>query len=136
MQKQGSGTPSVRISMTAPARIRTALAALTLAIGASTALAAPKDWTITLLPGVGNDAAIATAVNERGDVVGDSYPVDPATGGSGAPRATLWTNGVPQDLGNGDAFDVNAGGTIAGTHFPGGESLWTNGQWAGVGVGP
>ena len=107
-----------------------------LSLGAAAALAvpAPKDWTITLLPGVGNDAAIARAVNDRGDIVGDSYPLTP-TGASGAPRATLWVNGVAQDLGNGDAFDVNQGGTIAGTHFPGGESLWSDGQWSALGVG-
>ncbi|HZZ94022.1 MAG TPA: hypothetical protein VFE23_15785 [Usitatibacter sp.] len=108
---------------------------LLLSLGAVAALATPNDWTITLLPGVGNDAAIARSVNDRGDIVGDSYPVDAQTGGSGAPRATLWTNGVAQDLGNGEAFDVNAGGTIAGTHFPGGESLWNGGQWTALGVG-
>jgi len=122
--------------MRAPTRFASHLASLILAFGATTALAAaPNDWTITLLPGVGNDAAVANAVNNRGDIVGDSYPVDPATGGSGAPHATLWVNGVAQDLGNGDAFDVNAAGTIAGTHFPGGESLWIEGEWHALGVG-
>ncbi|HET9652591.1 MAG TPA: hypothetical protein VFP36_10385 [Usitatibacter sp.] len=94
-----------------------------------------KEWTITLLPAVGNDAAIAEAVNDRGDIVGESFPVDPATARSGAPRVTRWVSGMPQDLGNGEAFDVNARGTIAGTHFPGGESLWKDGQWQPLGVG-
>ena len=120
--------------MHALGRLAIRFVCLALTFASATAFAA-NGWTITLLPGVGNDAAMAKAVNDRGDIVGDSYPLDPATGRSGAPRATLWVNGVAQDLGNGEAFDVNAGGTIAGTHFPGGESLWTNGQWAALGVG-
>jgi probable HAF family extracellular repeat protein len=117
------------------ARTTARLALLVLALGATAAPASPRDWTITLLPGIGNDSAIAEAVNDRGDVVGESFPVDPATGRSGSPRATRWVNGVPRDLGMGEAFDVSARGTIAGTHFPGGESLWKDGEWTALGVG-
>ena len=108
---------------------------LFVALGAAAALASPKDWSIVMLPGIGNDSAIAEAVNDRGDVVGESFPVDPATGASGSPRATLWVSGVAQDLGPGEAFDVSSRGTIAGTHFPGGESLWKDGRWQPLGVG-
>jgi probable HAF family extracellular repeat protein len=123
--------------MTATARNALLVAALLLTFGVAPApaTAAARDWSITLLPGVGNDAAIARAVNDRGDIVGESYPVDAASGGSGAPRATLWVDGVAQDLGNGEAFDVNSAGAIAGTHFPGGEALWRDGQWQILGVG-
>jgi len=120
-------------------RLAAGIALLAMGFGAADVLAAStasaKGWTITLLPGIGNDSAIARAVNDRGDIVGESSPVDPSTGLSAPPRATLWVNGVPQDLGNGEAFDVNARGTIAGTHFPGGESLWEDGQWHALGVG-
>jgi probable HAF family extracellular repeat protein len=116
-------------------RFVTRLSLLILGFGVTAAFAAAKPWTITLLPGAGNDAAIAEAVNDRGDIVGESYPVDAATGLSGAPRVTLWVGGDPQDLGNGEAFDVNSRGTIAGTHFPGGESLWHDGVWQALGIG-
>jgi probable HAF family extracellular repeat protein len=119
-----------------PIRFVTRIALFLSSLAAAAVLAAsPRDWTITLLPGIGNDSAIARAVNDRGDIVGDSSPIDPSTGLSAPPRATLWVNGVPQDLGNGEAFDVSSRGTIAGTHFPGGESLWEDGQWRALGVG-
>jgi probable HAF family extracellular repeat protein len=127
-----SHCPACEDAMTA--RFAPVLVSAMFSFGAAAA-PAPTGWTITLLPGVGNDAAIAMAVDDRGDIVGDSYPVDQVTGASGAPHATLWTNGIPEDLGNGDAFDVNAEGAIAGTHFPGGESVWRGGQWSALGVG-
>jgi probable HAF family extracellular repeat protein len=121
--------------MTPTARTTLLGAALFLTLNAAPAAASVGGWSITLLPGVGNDAAIARAINDRGDIVGDSYPVDAASGGSGAPRATLWVDGVAEDLGNGEAFDVNSAGAIAGTHFPGGEAVRVDGQWQALGVG-
>jgi probable HAF family extracellular repeat protein len=50
-------------------------------------------------------------------------------------HVTLWRNGVAQDLGPGEAFDVNAHGDIAAVHFPGGESLWKDGTWTVLGAG-
>jgi probable HAF family extracellular repeat protein len=92
-----------------------------------------KAWTITQLPtlGAGGDAM---AVNNRGDIVGDSVVFDSAAN-TFRLRTTRWRAGVPEDLGNGEAFDVNEHGTIAGTHFPGGEALFRDGVWTQLGVG-
>lgn len=62
-----------------------------------------------LYPGFSTPADI----NDQGDIVGSSY--DPTTGRT---TATLWTNGVPEDLGsllvNSAATEINNEGTIIG----------------------
>jgi len=117
-------------------------AAFVFALLAAAALAAPtkplalpsKQWTITQLPGLGGVGAEAMALNDRGDIVGQSFVFDPSTS-NWHPRVTRWINGVPEDLGAGQAWDVNDHGTIAGSVFPTLESLWRDGAWRGLGVG-
>jgi len=94
-----------------------------------------KSWTITQLPTVaGSAGGDAMAVNNRGDIVGDSLVFD-ASANTFRPHTTRWQAGVPEDLGQGEAFDVNDHGTIAGTHFPGGEAVFRDGAWTVLGVG-
>jgi probable HAF family extracellular repeat protein len=73
-----------------------------------------------LPPLAGDSVSAATALNDRGDVVGISGICDIAVGQRSAIHAVRWQNGVPQDLGNigGDAWNtptaVNARGDIVG----------------------
>ncbi len=64
-----------------------------------------KDVTIKELPPLGDDeTSAATAINERGDVVGISGACADAVGGFSARHSVLWRNGVPtriDDFGGG-----------------------------------
>ncbi len=99
-----------------------------------------------LLPYPGNSTSAATAINERGQVVGISGECDVAVGRRSAARAVLWENGIPRDIGNlGGEFwhtpmAINDRGDIVGFgNPPGGDIdgnnlrafLWT--RAAGIG---
>jgi probable HAF family extracellular repeat protein len=79
------------------------------------------DGTVQELPPLpGDSTSAATAINDRGQVVGISGDCFIAVGFSSARHAVLWQNGVPIDLGNigGDAWntptEINNHGTIIG----------------------
>ncbi len=61
----------------------------------------PKLTEITQLPPYpGDPDSAATAINDKGQVVGISGLCSNAVGGASARHALLWENGVPSDLGN------------------------------------
>jgi probable HAF family extracellular repeat protein len=61
----------------------------------------PKVGAITQLsPIPGDPDSAATAINDKGQVVGISGLCSNAVGGASAEHAVLWQNGVPTDLGN------------------------------------
>jgi probable HAF family extracellular repeat protein len=61
----------------------------------------PKLTEITQLPPYpGDPDSAATAINDKGQVVGISGLCSNAVGGASAKHALLWENGVPTDLGN------------------------------------
>lgn len=103
---------------------------LAFAFAAASAVAAPRDWTITTLPSLPSAKPFGTAqaINNRGDIVGWSYVYDPAIDSSRG-YATLWQGGLLYNLGEGSATAVNDRGTITGTR--GGLSIWEDGatQW-------
>ena len=85
---------------------------------------------VTDLGSLGGGFAMATAVNERRQVVGFSWAAD------GQPHAFSWKDGVMTDLGTGtgyssDAVDVNERGDILGTvsveGFGGQPVIWRHG---------
>ena len=63
-----------------------------------------------LQPLPGDSTSAATAINDRGQVVGISGACGQAVGSVSAAHAVLWQNGVPMDLGNigGDAWNTPA----------------------------
>jgi probable HAF family extracellular repeat protein len=73
-----------------------------------------------LLPLAGDSTSAATAINDRGQVVGISGDCGVAVGSVSARHAVLWEDGIPQDLGNigGDAWNtptaINNHGMIVG----------------------
>src|SRR6266478_6389813 len=73
-----------------------------------------------LPPLPGDSTSAATAINDRGQVVGISGDCGVAVGSVSAKHAVLWEHGVPIDLGNigGDAWNtptaINNHGTIVG----------------------
>lgn len=87
----------------------------------------PKKGDLQDLPPVGDDSSsAATAINEKGQVVGISGRCDRARGRFSAARAVLWENGVPRELPNlgGVAWNtptaINHHGDAAGfSDFPG-----------------
>ena len=87
----------------------------------------PKDGQIQELPPLPLDtSSAATAINERGQVVGISGTCDRAFGRFSAAHAVIWEDGTPTDLGNlgGVAWNtptaINHHGDIAGfSDFPG-----------------
>jgi probable HAF family extracellular repeat protein len=72
------------------------------------------------LPGTGDTVTAATAINDRGQVVGISGICDQGVGRFSARHAVLWENGVPMDLGSlgGKAWNtpaaINNQGTVVG----------------------
>jgi probable HAF family extracellular repeat protein len=73
----------------------------------------------------GDDSSVATAINERGDVVGVSYDA-----GSGLPpRAVLWADGTIVAIGSSGApMDINDRGDIAITYDDGRAEVWSQGD--------
>jgi probable HAF family extracellular repeat protein len=80
----------------------------------------PKGDMQELAPLPGDSTSAATAINDRGQVVGISGDCGVAVGSVSAKHAVLWQNGVPIDLGNigGNAWNtataINNQGTIVG----------------------
>jgi uncharacterized membrane protein len=80
-----------------------------------------RDGAITELPPLAGDpTSAATALNDRGQVVGISGICGTAVGRRSARAAVLWQDGVPQDIGNlgGVAWNtpmaINGGGEVVG----------------------
>lgn len=81
----------------------------------------PRLNQMTQLPPLDSDPdSAATAINDRGQVVGISGLCSNAVGGASAKHALLWENGIPTDLGNigGQAWNtpisVNNRGDVVG----------------------
>jgi probable HAF family extracellular repeat protein len=95
----------------------------------------PGEHQIRELPPLpGDSVSAATAINDRGQVVGISGICDDAVGKFSAIHAVMWENGVPRDLGNigGRAWNtsmaVNLQGDVAGF---GNVSVTPNGEFNG-----
>lgn len=77
-----------------------------------------------LRPLPGDSTSAATAINNRGQVVGISGECDIAVGQLSARHSVLWQNGVPTDIGDlgGDAWhtpmDINEQGAVVGFSNP------------------
>ena len=77
-----------------------------------------------LSPLPGDSTSAATAINDRGDVVGISGACGMAVGGVSAAHAVLWHNGVPIDLGSfgGHSWNtptaINNQGIVVGFSLP------------------
>ncbi len=81
---------------------------------------------VELRPLDGDSTSAATAINDRGQVVGISGRCDVAVGEFSAQHAVIWEDGRPTDIGNfgGDAWntpvDINDAGDVTGfSDFPG-----------------
>lgn len=103
------------------------------------------DGSLTSLPGLpnGGDYASASAINGRGKIVGQSRTTLPT--GEVVMHATLWTNGVPKDLGalkkkgESSARAINDDGVVVGySSVPGSDRLvparWIGGKVAALPV--
>ena len=95
----------------------------------------PGEGAIRELPPLpGDSVTAATAINDRGQVVGISGICDDAVGKYSAIHAVMWENGVPVDIGNigGDAWNtpmaINHQGDVAGF---GNVSVMPNGEFNG-----
>jgi uncharacterized membrane protein len=99
------------------------------------------DGTMQELPPLpGDSTSAATAINDRGDVVGISGACGVAVGGVSAAHAVLWRKGVPVNLGDlgGHSWNtptaINNRGIIVGFSLPAGQDgtrnfqavIWTN----------
>jgi probable HAF family extracellular repeat protein len=94
-----------------------------------------------LPPLPGDSTSAATAINDRGQVVGISGACGIAVGGVSAAHAVIWENGVPTDIGNlgGTTWNtptaINNQGTVVGFSLPGSQNgtrnyeafIWTRG---------
>ena len=113
----------------------------------------PEKDQIQALPPLAEDQdSAATAINDKGQVVGISGQCANAVGGLSAHHAVLWENGVPTDIGNfgGIAWNtptaINSRGDVVGfSDFPGDSAairnyhafLWTkNGGMKDLGTLP
>jgi probable HAF family extracellular repeat protein len=108
------------------------LLALVSALALGAQAAPPKKWTIVDLGALGPFGSRAFAVNNRGDVAGQT------TINTGAPiqHAFLWQNGVMMDLGvpapgthQSVAFGITDKGTIVGTDGTNQGYVWKDGAW-------
>jgi len=99
-----------------------------------------KDGTMKELPPLpGDSTSAATAINDRGQVVGISGACGIAVGGVSAAHSVLWQNGVPSEIPNlgGHTWNtpaaINNQGTVVGFSLPAGQDgtrnfeafLWT-----------
>ncbi|MES2740748.1 MAG: PEP-CTERM sorting domain-containing protein [Pseudomonadota bacterium] len=87
-------------------------------------MASAQGYRLTDLGTLGGASSAATAINDRGQVVGYS-----ATGGSGS-HATLWGGGAATDLGtlggaDSRAYGINNAGQIVGVADGAGAVLWS-----------
>jgi probable HAF family extracellular repeat protein len=77
-----------------------------------------------LSPLPGDTTSAATAINDKGQVVGISGACGIAVGGVSAARAVIWENGVPTDIGNlgGHTWNtptaINKDGVVVGFSLP------------------
>ena len=80
-----------------------------------------------LPPLPGHSSSAATAINDKGQVVGISGQCGIAVGGVSAMSAVIWENGVPRDIGNlgGHTWNtptaINNDGTVVGFSLPEGQ---------------
>jgi probable HAF family extracellular repeat protein len=85
-----------------------------------------------LPPLPGDSTSAATAINDKGQVVGISGACGIAIGGVSAAHAVLWENGIPIDIGNLGGLTwntptaINERGTIVGFSLPAGQDGTTN----------
>src|SRR5260221_7393303 len=94
------------------------LAAAWLAAATLCIQAAPKQWTVTQLPSLGDYGGSARAINNRGQMAGTSQVAE------NYPHPVMWDNGMVTDLlaGNptyGVANAINDRGMVAGTERSG-----------------
>jgi probable HAF family extracellular repeat protein len=84
----------------------------------------PNDQMQDLLPLPGDSVSAATAINDKGQVVGISGDCGIAIGGVSAKHAVLWENGVPTNIGDlgGHSWNtptaINNNGVIIGFSLP------------------
>jgi probable HAF family extracellular repeat protein len=122
---------------TLPAVLPAVLLGVVAVPAAPAAAAPPRPVTVTDLGSFGGSVTVATAVNERGQVVGYSQNAD------GENRAFLWQNGRLTDLGTlggprSHAVAINARGHVVGTSDTAdGEEhgfIWRNGRMTDLGT--
>lgn len=106
--------------------------AVIIATMAPPAAASPQLRAIDLGTLYGRCCSHATAVNDRGEVVGSSFETD-------KPRhAFVWRNGQMTDLGFSWGSDINNHGDIVGTNYLGGITfhamLWRDGRTVDLGT--
>ncbi|TDC43506.1 hypothetical protein [Micromonospora sp. KC213] len=116
-------------SILATALLAAALtAAPTLASPAAVAPGALASYRVVDLGTFGGDSSYATAMNDRGDVVGRAQAAD------GTFRGFLWRDGRMIDLGAFNPIDVNDHGQVVGGHGDGsGGYVWHRGVLRSLG---
>ena len=102
------------------------------AVALAHAAKAPR-WTVIDLGALGPYGSTATALNDKGDVVGYSYV-------NGANHAFLWSNGAMRDLGtppgspSSSAVGVSDRTRVLGLDWNSNAWTWQEGAWSSVGV--
>jgi probable HAF family extracellular repeat protein len=103
----------------------------------------PKGEMQELPPLLGDSTSAATAINDKGQVVGISGDCGIAVGGVSAKHAVIWENGVPRNLGDlgGHAWNtptaINDDGLIVGFSLPANQDGTANYQavvWTSAGI--